>query len=149
MFAIRCAFCSSKDTKVIETRETGEEITRRRRECLSCHKRFTTYERFESINLRVIKKDGNRVLFDKNKIRAGILKACEKRPISSELITQIVDDIEKLLITKYAPDVKSSVIGNIIIKKLKKLDTVAYIRFASVYKEFKNMDDFKKIVNDL
>lgn len=131
---------------MIETRETGEEITRRRRECLNCKKRFTTYEKLENFNLRVIKKDGNREFFDKEKLRKGILKACEKRPVSNDDIDKVVVDIEKVLRKKYAPEARSSVIGNLVMKHLKKLDSVAYIRFASVYRAFQDIGEFEKEV---
>ncbi|KYK24490.1 hypothetical protein AYK26_06625 [Euryarchaeota archaeon SM23-78] len=143
---MRCPFCSNKDTRVVETRETGEEVTRRRRECLSCKKRFTTYEKLENFNLRIIKKDGAREFFDKEKLRRGILKACEKRPVSNEDIDRVVDDIERVLRNKHAPEVKSSVIGDLVMKHLKKLDSVAYIRFASVYRAFQDIGEFEKEV---
>ncbi|MBU1199413.1 MAG: transcriptional regulator NrdR [Nanoarchaeota archaeon] len=141
---MKCPFCSSKDTRVVETRETEEEATRRRRECLSCKKRFTTYEKIENFSLRVIKKDGNREFFDKEKLRKGLLKACEKRPVSNEQVDKIVDDIEKTLRNMQTMEVKSSFIGDLVIKHLKKLDSVAYIRFASVYRDFKDIGEFEK-----
>lgn len=143
---MKCPFCSSKETRVVETRETGEEVTRRRRHCLKCNKRFTTYEKLENLNLRVIKKDGTREFFDKEKLRRGLLKACEKRPVSSEEIDKIADDIEKILRNKHSPEVKSSVIGNLVMKQLKRLDSVAYIRFASVYRAFQDIGEFEKEV---
>jgi len=103
---MRCPFCLAKETRVIETRETGEEITRRRRECLKCKKRFTTYEKIENFSLRVIKKDGSRELFDKEKLRRGILKACEKRPLTQEDIDTIIDSIERTLRKKHSPEVR-------------------------------------------
>ncbi|HHE36338.1 MAG TPA: transcriptional repressor NrdR [Candidatus Woesearchaeota archaeon] len=143
---MRCPFCLAKETRVIETRETGEEITRRRRECLKCKKRFTTYEKIENFSLRVIKKDGSRELFDKEKLRRGILKACEKRPLTQEDIDTIIDSIERTLRKKHSPEVKSSAIGNLVMKHLKKLDSVAYIRFASVYRAFQDIGEFEKEV---
>lgn len=143
---MKCPFCSSKETKVVETRETGEEVTRRRRQCLKCNKRFTTYEKLENLNLRVIKKDGTREFFDKEKLRRGLLKACEKRPVSSDEIDRIADDIEQILRNKHSPEVKSSVIGNLVMKQLKRLDSVAYIRFASVYRAFQDIGEFEKEV---
>lgn len=143
---MRCPFCSNKETRVVETRETEEGVTRRRRECLSCRKRFTTYENTENFNLRIIKKDGNREFFDKEKVRKGILKACEKRPVSNEEIDRVVDDIEKTLRNKSSLEVKSSVIGDLIMKYLKRLDSVAYIRFASVYRSFQDIGEFEKEV---
>jgi len=141
---MRCPFCSNKDTQVVETRETGEDITRRRRECLKCKKRFTTYEKLETINIRVIKKDGNREFFDKEKVRKGILKACEKRPITSEQIDKTVDEIEKALMKKRVREIRSPTIGDLVMKHLKKLDSVAYIRFASVYRAFQDVGEFEK-----
>lgn len=143
---MRCPFCSNKETRVVETRESDEAITRRRRQCLKCSKRFTTYEKIENFNLRVIKKDSNREFFDKEKLRKGMLRACEKRPVSNEEIDKIVDDIEKTLINKYSPEVKTSIIGNLVMKNLKKLDSVAYIRFASVYRAFQDIGEFEKEV---
>ncbi|MFH0870314.1 MAG: transcriptional regulator NrdR [archaeon] len=143
---MRCPFCSYEETKVVETRETGEDVTRRRRECLRCKKRFTTYEKLESLNLRVIKKDGNRESFDKEKLRRGLLKACEKRPISIADIDRVADDIERTLRSKHAPEVKSTIIGELVMKSLKKLDSVAYIRFASVYRSFQDIQEFEKEV---
>lgn len=143
---MRCPFCSYKATQVVETRETGEEITRRRRECLKCKKRFTTYEKLESFNIRVIKKDGNREFFDREKVKKGILKACEKRPITLEQIDNAVGAIEKILKNKHSPEVKSSAIGDLVMRYLKKLDSVAYIRFASVYRAFHDVGEFEKEV---
>jgi transcriptional repressor NrdR len=146
---MRCPYCSYKATQVVETRETGEDITRRRRECLKCRKRFTTYEKLESFNIRIIKKDGNRELFDREKVKKGILKACEKRPITLEQIDKTVEAIEKSLKDKHLPEVKSSAIGDLVMKHLKKLDSVAYIRFASVYRAFHDIGEFEKEVKML
>jgi transcriptional repressor NrdR len=143
---MRCPFCSHKATQVVETRETGEDITRRRRECLKCKKRFTTYEKLESSNLRVIKRDGNREMFDREKVRKGILRACEKRPISIEQIDQVVEDIERALKKKQVSEIRSTAIGDLVMKHLKKLDSVAYIRFASVYRAFQDVGEFEKEV---
>ena len=134
---------------MIETRETDEDTTRRRRECLKCKKRFTTYEKPENFNLRVIKKDGSREFFDKDKIRKGVLKACEKRPVSNDAIDTFVDDIERTLRNKYPQEVKSTVIGNLVVNRLKKLDSVAYIRFASVYREFADLTDLQEEIKKL
>lgn len=143
---MKCPFCSFKDTQVVETRETGEDVTRRRRECLKCTKRFTTYEKLENINLRVIKKDGNREMFDREKVRRGFLRACEKRPIPIEQIDKAVDEVEKSLRNKGSKEVKSSAIGDLVMKHLKKMDSVAYIRFASVYRAFQDIGEFEKEV---
>jgi transcriptional repressor NrdR len=143
---MRCPFCFYKATQVVETRETGEDITRRRRECLKCKKRFTTYEKLENFNIRVIKKDGNREFFDREKLKKGVLKACEKRPITLEQIDNAVDAIEKIIRSKHSPEVKSSAIGDLVMRYLKKLDSVAYIRFASVYRAFQDVGEFEKEV---
>ena len=131
---MRCPFCGNPETKVVDSREVNDgTMIRRRRECLRCKKRFTTYERIESINMIVIKKDGRRELFDKQKIINGLLKACEKRPVTYEQILRIADKIEAELMEKFFPEVKSKKIGELVMRELRKLDKVAYIRFASVY----------------
>ena len=145
---MRCPFCKSERTEVTDKRDTDNE-TRRRRECLKCKKRFTTYERLEVKNLRVIKKDGTRESFDADKIKKGIIKACEKRPVSLERIEETVHDIENTLANMNKKEVKTQTIGELIMKALKKLDEVAYIRFASVYREFKDLNDFKKQIKEL
>jgi len=145
---MRCPFCKSERTEVTDKRDTDNE-TRRRRGCLKCKKRFTTYERLESKNLRVIKKDGTRESFDADKIKKGIIKACEKRPVSLERIEETVHDIENTLANMNKKEVKTQTIGELIMKALKKLDEVAYIRFASVYREFKDLNDFKKQIKEL
>lgn len=142
---MRCVFCGA-DTKVVDKRNSEENI-RRRRECLTCEKRFTTYERPE-INITVIKKDGRREPFSREKILSGILKACEKRPISREEIENIVDKIESE-IRKAGDEVGTKKIGGIVMKKLKSLDKVAYIRFASVYHSFDDLSSFEKELKEL
>lgn len=144
---MRCPFCNS-DTKVTNKRDSENE-TRRRRECLKCKKRFTTYEKLEATNLRVIKKDGRRENFDSEKIKKGILKACEKRPVSLEKIERAVKDIENKLAQSNKKEIKSESVGEIVMKTLKKLDKIAYIRFASVYRDFKDVSDFKREIKDL
>lgn len=144
---MQCPFCGA-ETQVTDKRDVESE-TRRRRECLKCKKRFTTYERIETKNIRVIKKDGSRELFDPEKVKRGIIKACEKRPVSSEKIDQTVHEIENKLKEGNKKEVKSEIIGEMIMKALKKLDGVAYIRFASVYREFKDLEDFKKQIKSL
>ena len=145
---MRCPFCSGGETRVTDKRETGDSsITRRRRECLKCRKRFTTYERIELINLRVIKKDGTREQFSREKIKNGIIKACEKRPISIDRIERVVDSVEADI--RGRKEVKTSTIGSIVMKKLKRLDKVAYIRFASVYRSFTDVDSFKEELKNL
>jgi transcriptional repressor NrdR len=142
---MRCPYCYFGETKVMETREAEDsDVTRRRRECLRCKKRFTSYERVEIIDLRVIKKNGDIESFDRNKILKGIIKACEKRPIKIERMERIVDEIESELRKKEGVEIPAKEIGEIVIKKLKDLDHVAYIRFASVYREFKDLKEFEK-----
>ena len=133
----------------METRETAEDLTRRRRECLKCGKRFTTYERQESLHLRVVKNDGNRELFDREKLKRGLIKACEKRPVTTAQIDAVAEEIERRLYSKGKKDVKSSEIGELVMQKLRKLDGVAYIRFASVYMKFEGASDFKKAISQL
>jgi len=140
-----CPFCGSPKTKVVDKRETpGFEATRRRRECVKCEKRFTTYERIETKPLIVIKKDGRREPFDRNKLKTGIMKACEKRPISYDTINRIVEEIEKKLMNSEKIEITSKEIGELVMKKLKALDKVAYIRFASVYREFSDVKHFEE-----
>ncbi len=142
---MKCPFCGNRETKVVDKRETENlEATRRRRECLFCKKRFTTYERIEAATLIVIKKDGRREPFDINKLERGILKACEKRNVSVEAIKQMISEIEHNLKNKDTTEIQSSLIGRLIMAKLKKLDKVAYIRFASVYKDFKDPEEFQE-----
>lgn len=146
---MRCPFCGSDDTKVVETRETTEEVTRRRRECLKCEKRFTTYERIEINPLIIVKKNAVRESFDRQKIKSGMLKACEKRPVSLEQIDKVVDEIESELRNADKAEIPSQKVGLLVMKKLKKLDKIAYIRFASVYREFRDIDDFEKELKKL
>jgi len=143
---MKCIFCGS-DTKVTDKRESPEG-TRRRRECLKCKKRFTTYEKPERKQIIIIKKDKRREAFSIEKIKSGIIKACEKRPISIEKIDKIIENIEEKL-RKKGKEVRSEDIGKMVMNKLKKLDKVAYIRFASVYKDFKDISDFKNEVKGL
>lgn len=134
----------------MDKRETEDSnVTRRRRECLKCKKRFTTYERVETLDLTVVKKNGKRENFDRHKLMAGLLKACEKRPIPREKIEKVADDIEAKLRVHKETEVDSSFIGELVMKKLKKLDKVAYIRFASVYREFTDLDSFKEEMGKL
>jgi len=135
---------------VIDSRDTDEmQITRRRRECLKCKKRFTTYERAEMVELFVIKKDGRREKFDRGKLKGGILKACEKRPIPLEKIEKLTDEIERTLLKREKTEVKSTFIGEIVSKKLYRLDPVAYVRFASVYRDFGDINQFKKEIQEM
>ncbi|MBL7054314.1 transcriptional repressor NrdR [Candidatus Woesearchaeota archaeon] len=147
---MKCPFCSNPDTKVLDKRETEElEVTRRRRECLKCRKRFTTYERIETVELFVVKKDDRREQFNLDKLKTGIIKACEKRPISMEQIEQALNSIMAELKEKNKKEIQSREIGELLMRKLKKLDQVAYIRFASVYQDFQDLSSFKKEVSRL
>lgn len=144
-----CPYCLHEETKVLETRESEEGNTRRRRECEKCEKRFTTYERMETSGLVVIKKDGSRVPYSREKIRNGLLKACEKRPISAEQIDQAVDHIEAKLRKEEETEIPSKLIGELVMERLKKIDKVAYIRFASVYRSFEDVESFKREIQAL
>jgi transcriptional repressor NrdR len=140
---MRCPFCENLDTRVIDSRPTEEgHAIRRRRECDSCNKRFTTYEKVEEMSFMVIKKDGSREAFDRNKVLNGIIKACEKRPVPIADIEKIVDDIERGLNNMMEKEVESKLIGEVIMEHLKNLDEVAYVRFASVYRQFKDVNTF-------
>lgn len=145
-----CPFCAHKVTKVVDKREgSGGKTTRRRRACLKCGRRFTTFERVETLDLLVIKKDGKREIFDRGKLRSGIIKSCEKRPISAEDIEKIVDEVEANLRKSGASEISSKEIGELVIKKLKKVDKIAYIRFASVYRQFADISDFENELSKL
>jgi len=147
---MRCPFCGYKEDKVVDSRSTGEEsAVRRRRECLKCGKRFTTYEYIEEISLMVIKKDGRREPFDRKKILAGIVRACEKRPISMEKMEEIVTHVERAIQKKSDREVVSSKIGEFVMERLKMLDDVAYVRFASVYRQFKDVGQFMMELKDM
>lgn len=142
---MKCPFCNNLDTRVIDKRlNESMDVNRRRRECVKCGKRFTTYERIEWNYPTVIKKDGRRERFDRNKILNGILKACEKRPISREVIEKAVDDIENKILELNKKEISTKTIGELVMKKLKSIDKVAYIRFASVYREFTDITSFEK-----
>jgi len=147
---MKCPYCNYEETQVIDTRETENlETTRRRRECLKCSKRFTTYERVEEADIIVVKKDGRRERFERKKLMDGILKASEKRDISLEKIEKLVDDVESDLRKRDSVEVDSKIIGEIVMKKLKGLDKVAYIRFASVYREFEGLERFEEELEKL
>ncbi|MGB3114469.1 MAG: transcriptional regulator NrdR [Candidatus Omnitrophota bacterium] len=142
---MKCPFCSSMDDKVIDSRISGEGTSiRRRRECLKCGKRFTTYEYVEEAPLMVVKRDGSRQRFDREKIKTGLIKACEKCPVSMDKIEEIVDEIERETHRKTEREIKSTAIGKMIMDRLYNLDEVAYVRFASVYRRFKDISHFKK-----
>ncbi|MEM0465691.1 MAG: transcriptional regulator NrdR [Candidatus Pacearchaeota archaeon] len=143
---MKCVFCGN-ETKVTDKRESSD-YTRRRRECLKCKKRFTTYEKYEKPDFYIVKKDGRREKFSREKLKSGIMKACEKRPIPIEKINKLLDEIEEKL-RKKGNEVKTDFIGKIVMDKLKKLDDIAYIRFASVYMNFQNLKDFKNVMNKI
>jgi len=147
---MKCPYCSYTESKVLDSRETPNlESTRRRRECLGCSKRFTTYERIERLGLTVIKKDGSLEPFDREKLKKGILVACEKRPVSTEKIDDILNNIEAEVRKKKDSEIKSKSIGNLVMKNLLETDHVAYMRFTSVYRGFKSIDSFKKELTKL
>ena len=143
---MQCPKCHKNETGVIDSREE-EQAIRRRRECLSCGFRYTTYERIEATNLRIIKKDGIRELFDRDKVLKGILKACEKREISQEEIDKCVSKIESQLSEICKKEIPSKLIGELVMKELKKIDKVAYIRFASVYRDFADIESFENEIH--
>jgi transcriptional repressor NrdR len=142
---MKCVYCGYLESKVVDSRPTDEGSSiRRRRECLACKKRFTTYEKIDSLPLLVIKKDGEREPFDSDKIKIGIIKACEKRPVPMHDIEALVEGIEKTIFNSLRQEITSNEIGELVMQGLKDLDDVAYVRFASVYKEFKDVDTFMK-----
>ncbi len=140
---MKCIYCGCMDSKVIDSRasEDGSSI-RRRRECIQCGKRFTTYETIETATVLVVKSDGMRQAFDANKVKAGIIKACEKRPVPMQKIDQLVDDIRKTVYNNLDQEITSKAIGEMVMEGLKKIDEVAYVRFASVYRSFKDISSF-------
>lgn len=147
---MKCPYCDCLDTRVIDSRETAEsDAVRRRRQCVACGKRFTTYERWERPDLRVRKRDGRVEDFDRDKLEFGLLKACEKRPISREDITRVLDSIEEELRALDEHEVPSTEIGSLVLENLKRLDPVAYMRFASVYKEFRDVEGFERELKQL
>ena len=147
---MKCPYCGYSESKVIDSRPTDEgERIRRRRECLICAKRFTTYEVIETVPVVVVKKDKSREAFDRNKLLNGLLRACEKRPVPLETLERIVDEIETLLQNSLDREVPSTLIGTYAMDKLKKVDEVAYVRFASVYREFKDINTFMDELNKI
>lgn len=149
---MKCPYCSSDNTRVIDSRPADDNnAIRRRRLCDDCGKRFTTYEKVETIPLIVIKKDNNREQYDRSKVEAGILRACHKRPVSAGQISQLVNTVEVDIFNREEKEISSSAIGEIVMNRLQELDPVAYVRFASVYREFKDvntfMDEIKKILD--
>lgn len=150
---MKCPFCSHENTRVIDSRPAEDNNSiRRRRVCDECGKRFTTYEKIETIPLIIIKKDNNREAYDRAKIEAGVLRACHKRPVSAQQITTLVDEVENEIFNREEREIPSGTIGELVMNKLKDLDAVAYVRFASVYREFKDvntfMDELKSVLND-
>ena len=147
---MKCPYCGKENTRVIDSRPTDDSSIRRRRQCDECGKRFTTYEKVETLPLIVVKKDNNREPYDREKIVAGIVRSCHKRPISMKQINDMVDDIEGQIFNMEEKEIPTTTIGSIVMDKLKDLDEVAYVRFASVYREFKDvntfMDEIKKIL---
>jgi transcriptional repressor NrdR len=147
---MRCPYCGHPENKVIDSRESKEgDSIRRRRECLDCSKRFTTYEHVVEIELIVIKKDGRREPFSREKLLTGIERACEKRPVAVESMEHEVNEILKLLLSQFEREVPSNVIGEMVMERLKKMDKVAYVRFASVYRQFKEIDEFMSELEEL
>ena len=150
---MKCPFCSHENTRVIDSRPAEDNNSiRRRRVCDECGKRFTTYEKIETIPLIIIKKDNNREAYDRSKIEAGVLRACHKRPVSAQQITTLVDEVENEIFNREEREIPSGTIGELVMNKLKDLDAVAYVRFASVYRELKDvntfMDELKSVLND-
>ena len=147
---MRCPYCGFRESKVVDSRPADEGSSiRRRRECLSCEKRFTTYETVESLPLMVVKKDGSRQSFDRNKVMNGLIRACEKRPVSFSTMEEIVNEIEQTLQNEMEREVSSAEIGELVMERLKKTDEVAYVRFASVYRQFKDINTFMQELNKL
>ena len=148
--ALKCPYCSNLESKVVDSRPADEGSSiRRRRECLECHRRFTTYETMESLPLVVIKKDGSRQTFDKSKLLGSMLKACEKRTVPLATLERIADEIEQTLQNEMEREVTSSEIGELVMERLKAVDEVAYVRFASVYRQFKDINTFMAELNKL
>ena len=147
---MKCPYCSYPESKVVDSRPADEGASiRRRRECLACHKRFTTYETMETRPLMVVKKDGSRQSFDRNKVLGGLIRACEKRPVPYHALEELVGEIEQVLQNQMDREVPSAQIGELVMERLKKLDEVAYVRFASVYRQFKDINTFMHELNKL
>lgn len=147
---MKCPYCGYNESKVIDSRSIEDDMAiRRRRECLKCNKRYTTYEKIENIPILVIKKNMSREYFDRTKIINGLIKACQKRPVSRAQIEEIADDIEKNINNQMLTEVKSQYIGELIMEKLKNIDEVSYVRFASVYRQFKDINTFLEEIKNL
>jgi len=147
---MRCPFCAHIEDKVVDSREGKDGLViRRRRECLSCGRRFTSYERIDEIPYMVVKKDGTREPYDRNKVLGGLRKACEKRPVSPAALEQVADEVEQMLQESAEREISTARIGEKVTERLRELDKVAYVRFASVYRQFEDVDQFMKVLNDL
>ncbi len=147
---MRCPYCNTDNDRVVDSRSASDgKVIRRRRECLNCMRRFTTYERMEEAPLRVIKKDGSRVAFDREKVLSGLHRACEKRSVSQEQLDQLIRGLEEEIEKHFDREVPSSFLGETIMERLRELDQVAYVRFASVYREFKDAEDFQREIQDI
>ena len=147
---MKCPYCGYLESKVVDSRPADEWASiRRRRECLSCHKRFTTYETVESLPLMVVKKDGSRQSFDRGKVMSGLIRACEKRPVSYQTLEGLVAEIEQVLQNQIDREISSSQIGELVLERLKTMDEVAYVRFASVYRQFKDINSFMAELDQL
>ena len=147
---MKCPYCAYPESKVVDSRPADEGASiRRRRACLSCHKRFTTYETMESLPLMVVKKDGSRQSFDRSKVLGGLIRACEKRPVSYQTLENLVIEIEQVLQNQMDREISSAQIGELVMERLKKVDEVAYVRFASVYRQFKDINTFMTELNKL
>ncbi len=147
---MRCPYCNSQTTRVLDSRSTQDGTAiRRRRECESCSERFTTYERYEQMRVFVVKKDGRREFFSRSKVLEGIVKACEKRPVSVESMEEVASQIETSLMKSGKHEVQAREIGELVMDRLRNIDRVAYVRFASVYKEFRDLDHFMDIISEL
>lgn len=147
---MKCPFCSESDTKVIDSRPADDYSSiRRRRQCETCGKRFTTYEKLETMPLMVIKKDNSRETYDRSKIESGIIHSCHKRPVSTQQISAVVEEIENIIFNREEKEIETSIIGELVMQRLQKLDEVAYVRFASVYREFKDVNTFMEEIGKL
>ena len=147
---MKCPYCNAPDSRVVDSRPSDDDCRiRRRRECVSCGRRFTTYEAVETTPLLLVKKDGSRELFDRDKLLKSMLKACEKRPVGYDELESIADRIERELTNSMASEVSTSRIGELVMEYLKDLDKVAYVRFASVYKDFRDVDTFVQVINEM
>ena len=147
---MRCPYCKADNDKVIDSRASTDGFAiRRRRECMECERRYTTYERAESAPLRVVKKDGSRTAFERDKIHSGVMRACEKRPVSDEELQAVVERVERKCMEAFDKEVPTQAIGNLIMAELKQLDQVAYVRFASVYRDFQDVTEFMRALRPL